>query len=103
LIDSMGMFVVWCAALGVPMAVSWVVPAAMVVDVSESSEQGLATYRIAADAGEITGSTAAGALTGAAGNVGALVVFGGVLAFVAAWVSQLREAARDPEPAPVAA
>jgi predicted MFS family arabinose efflux permease len=103
LVTSMGGFVVWCAALGVPMAVSWVVPAAMVVDVSESSEQGLATYRIAADAGEITGSTTAGALTGAAGNIGALVVFGGVLAFVAAWVSQLREAQRRTVPATASA
>jgi predicted MFS family arabinose efflux permease len=102
-VTTLGAFVVWCAALGVPLGVAWVVPAAMVVDVSESSERGLATYRIAADAGEITGSTSAGALTGAAGHVGALALFGGVLAAVALWTGRLREAQPEPEPEAVAA
>jgi DHA1 family inner membrane transport protein len=85
-------FLVWCAVLGVPVGAIWIVPAAMVVDVSVEAEPALASYRIAGDVGEAAGSTATGALVGSIGHVGTAVVLGGVFAVVGGWVAGLREA-----------
>ena len=92
LIRSLPLFVVWCAALGVPVAMAWIIPAAMIVDVSTDTEAGLANYRIAADAGVASGSTTAGVAAGLAGPVGAIVATGGLLAVIAGWVWRLPEA-----------
>jgi MFS family permease len=86
-------FVIWCAALGPAVGASWVIPAAMVVDVSTEAEPALASFRIASDVGEAIGSTATGGLVGAFGHVGAALVLSGTFAAVGAWVARLPEAA----------
>ena len=85
-------YVAWCAAIGVCVGASWVVPAAIMVDVATETEPALASYRISGDIGEAVGSSATGELVGSLGYVGALLVLGGIFAFVAAWTSRLPEA-----------
>jgi MFS family permease len=89
---NLGLFIGWCAVLGVPVALAWVIPAAMIVDVSAEREAGLAAYRISADAGVASGSTVAGVAAGAVGPAGAIVGMGGVLAVMATWIWRLPEA-----------
>jgi MFS family permease len=50
-VHSAAPFAALCLALGIPIGVAWVVPAAMAADVAESAETGLASYRICADIG----------------------------------------------------
>ncbi len=85
-------FGLWCAAIGVVVGITWVVPVALVVDVAQIPEDGLSAYRISADIGQFAGSTGAGAVIGTAGVVGAALVVGAGLACVAGWVSRLPEA-----------
>jgi MFS family permease len=97
-------FMAWCAALGITVGATWVVPAAMVVDVSTEREPALASYRISADVGEAAGSTTTGGLVSGFGHVGAALIVGGALALVGAWVARLPEAQADAAaPAEVAA
>jgi MFS family permease len=91
LISGPGSFVAWCAVMGVCIGAAWVVPAAIVVDVTTEPEPALASYRICGDAGEAVGSTAIGGLFGAIGGIGAVAALGGVFALVALWVSRLAE------------
>lgn len=85
-------FVIWCAALGPAVGASWVIPAAMVVDVSKEAEPAIASFRISGDVGEAIGSTATGGLVGAFGHVGAALVLSATFAAVATWVSRIPEA-----------
>jgi hypothetical protein len=78
--------------VAVTVGVTWVVPAAVVVDVAQEAEAGLSTYRIWADLGQLGGSAGAGAVAGAAGIGGALVATAVALALLAAWVLRLPEA-----------
>ncbi len=96
LVDSVPTFVLWCALLGAPVAAAWVVPAAMVVDVSADHQAGLAAYRIAGDAGDAVGPTAAAAAVGAAGPLGAAIGIGAGTLAVAAWVWRLTDARVHP-------
>jgi len=99
LVTSLPLFIVWCAGLGIPVAMAWIIPATMIVDVSTDTETGLANYRIAADVGVASGSTTAGTAAGVAGPVGAMVAVGGLLAVIGAWVWRLPEArVATPEP-----
>lgn len=94
-------FAVWCAVVALTVGVTWVVPIAVVIDVVEEPEAGLATYRIGADVGQLGGSAGAGALVGSLGGEGTLVAIGLAFAVVAGWVARVPEtgrAARQPEP-----
>jgi MFS family permease len=93
LVNGWMYFTVWCALIGVTAGVTWVVPAAMVVDVCEDSEAGLGMYRISSDVGQLVGPAGAGALVAATSPVGALVVVTFGLAGAAGWVARLPEAA----------
>jgi MFS family permease len=93
LVGGPASFALWCASAGVVVGVTWVVPAAVVVDVAEDAEAGLASYRISADVGQLLGSTAAGALVGLMGLVGSLLLVAGGFALLAVWVVRLRETA----------
>lgn len=92
LVDSAASFAAWCAAVAVTVGVTWVVPAAVVVDVAQDAEAGLSTYRIWADIGQLGGSAGAGALAGASGVDGAFVAAAVLFALVAALVLRLPEA-----------
>jgi MFS family permease len=98
-VHGVGAFSLWCAALGIVGGVTWVVPVALVVDVAEASEDGLAAYRIGADFGQLGGSTGAGAAISILGVVSATMSFGIGFAALAAWIARLPETARRRAPA----
>lgn len=85
-------FLVWCAAVGLSVGATSVVPAVIVVDVAAETEPAIAAFRISGDAGEIVGATAVGGLVGSVGHGRTFGVVGGLLALVAAWTSRLPEA-----------
>jgi MFS family permease len=89
---GLGGFMVWCALLGVPVGATWVVPAMLAVDVSAERDAGLASFRIAADLGEVVGPTGAGALLAGVGPIGAVAGIGGLAAVMGLWVRRLPEA-----------
>jgi DHA1 family inner membrane transport protein len=91
LITTAPEFVLWCAMLGVPVGILYVVPPAIAVDVAVSAEAALAAYRVAADVGDGIGASATGGLIGALGPPGAMVALGGILAGIGAWVFRLPE------------
>jgi hypothetical protein len=93
-LGGLGGFLAWCALLGVPVGATWVVPAMIAVDVSAEGDAGLASFRIAADLGEVVGPTGAGALLAGVGPTAALAGIGGLAAVVGLWVGRLREAGR---------
>jgi MFS family permease len=86
-------FALWCATAGIVTGVTWVVPAAVVVDVAHEVEAGLSAYRLSADGGQLFGSTGAGALVGGFGAVPSILLLGGAFAFLAAWASRTPETA----------
>jgi MFS family permease len=61
-----------CAALGLTVGLTWVVPGAMAVDVIDDQETALAAYRISADFGVVLGGISGGAAVGTFGVRGAL-------------------------------
>jgi MFS family permease len=93
-VHDVATFSLWCAALGIVGGVTWVVPVALVVDVSEEPEDGLAAYRIGADVGQLGGPAGAGAAIAALGVVSATMSFGVGFAALAAWIVRLPETAR---------
>jgi MFS transporter, DHA1 family, multidrug resistance protein len=66
-------FLLLCTAIGLTVGVAWVVPAAMAVDVIDDAETALASYRISADIGLMTGGLASGVAISGLGVSGALV------------------------------
>jgi len=96
-------FGLWCAALGVVVGVTWVVPVAVVVDVAAVAEDGLTAYRIGADVGQLAGSTGAGAIVSLVGTLGATLSFGAAFAGLAVWVTRLPETASRRRAAPASA
>lgn len=84
-------FCLLCLILGIPVGVSWVVPAAMAVDLADSSETGLAAFRIAGDIGLGAGGIVAGTLLGYFGTRTALVVVGIGLVLPATIAALVRE------------
>jgi DHA1 family multidrug resistance protein-like MFS transporter len=87
-------FGISAASLGLVVGVTWVVPVAVVVDVASIAEDGLTSYRIAADAGQLCGFTGTGAIIGTIGASGGLAVFAIAFAALAGWVLQLPEVGR---------
>jgi predicted MFS family arabinose efflux permease len=68
-----------CLLIGVPVGVSWVVPAAIAVDLADSAESGLAAYRIAADVGLGVGGVVAGTAIAGVGIGHTLLAAGAAL------------------------
>lgn len=103
IVGGAGGFALWCATAGIVTGVTWVVPAAVVVDVAHEVEAGLSAYRLSADGGQLFGSTGAGALVGEFGAVPSILVLGAAFSVIAAWVGRTPETAagtaRDREPA----
>jgi MFS family permease len=99
LVGSVATFALFGAGLAVTVAVTWVVPAAMVVDAVEDPESGVSAYRTASDVGMAVGPLVAGALVGAAGHPASLLCVGGVfaLAGLATAASGLRRPPHDLE------
>jgi MFS family permease len=76
---SLWPFVLAAMAVGVTVGTTWVVPAAMAVDIAADPEAGLSSYRISSDIGMLLGGAAAGAAVSAAGPGGAFWWAAGVL------------------------
>lgn len=73
-------FALSALALGVTVGATWVLPAAMVVDLAFDPEPALAAYRICSDLGMLAGGVLAGVGIGLAGDRGALMGSAAVLA-----------------------
>ena len=93
IVEGPAVFVLWCAACGVVVGVLWVVPPALVLDVVDESEAGIASYRIIADVGQLFGGTIAGLLIGVVGAVNSISLIGLGFAFLAIWVFRMPESA----------
>ncbi|MFN8075083.1 MAG: MFS transporter [Kineosporiaceae bacterium] len=74
------LFVLLCMGVGIAVGTTWVVPAAMAVDLAGSAETGLSAYRIAADVGLGLGGVLAGLAVAEVGVRDALTVGAVVLA-----------------------
>jgi MFS family permease len=89
-------FLPLCAALGLTVGLTWVVPGAMAVDVLDDAETALATYRIAADIGVVLGGIASGAAVSAVGVEGALGAGAGYLLLTGLLVLAIGETRTHP-------
>jgi MFS family permease len=78
--SSFWLFLLGAAAVGIAVGTTWVVPAAMAVDVAVDAESGLAAYRLSSDVGVLVGGVAAGSAIGAAGPASAFYWAAAVLA-----------------------
>jgi MFS family permease len=84
-------FLLLCAAIGLTVGVTWVVPGAMAVDVVADPETALAAHRIASDFGLLAGGIASGAAIAAVATPGALVAGGVHLLLIGAIAVTVRE------------
>jgi MFS transporter, DHA1 family, multidrug resistance protein len=97
---SLATFTLCALALGVTVGATWVLPAAMVVDLASDPEPALAVYRICCDLGMLAGGLAAGVGIGLAGERGAFLGAAGVLATGLLVTLAVGETRRPSRPSP---
>lgn len=94
-------FTLGALAAGVTVGATWVIPAAMTVDLAADPEAGLAAYRIASDVGMLAGGLLAGIGIAVGGLHGALWGTAGLLALALVLLLPVGET-RRPVPSPSA-
>jgi MFS family permease len=102
-VDTGGWFIAACAALGLTIGGTWVLPGEMAVDVVPDPEQALVTYRITADLGLAVGGPLYGGLVSlggtrlALGGAAVQLLAMAVIAVVAGETDPARQRDRSPQ------
>lgn len=100
LVGGFAGFTLGALAVGVTVGATWVMPAAMTVDLATDPEAGLAAYRIASDVGMLGGGVLAGVGIALGGLHGALYGCAGLLAVALALLLAVGET-RPASPPPI--
>lgn len=80
-------FVAWCVLMGIGLAMTTIVPTAMLVEATSDPERAVGSFRVLSDLTTLIGPVSAGALAGAAGATTAVSAIGAVALVACAQVA----------------